>query len=64
LKKRLIFDQANANAEIARNTIEIAENLGVDPVTHDQNGSRALVGLPNGTGKSLALLYFARGPQG
>jgi large subunit ribosomal protein L1 len=43
-------------------TIEIAMNLGIDPRHADQM-VRGLVGLPHGTGKTLRIGVFARGPK-
>jgi len=43
-------------------TVEIALNLGVDPRHADQN-VRGVVQLPNGTGKSVKVAVFARGPK-
>ena len=43
-------------------TVEIAVNLGVDPRHADQM-VRGVVGLPNGTGKSVRVAVFARGPK-
>jgi large subunit ribosomal protein L1 len=43
-------------------TLEIAMNLGVDPRHADQN-VRGVVGLPNGTGKTVRVAVFARGPK-
>ena len=43
-------------------TIEIAMNLGVDPRHADQM-VRGTVDLPNGTGKTLRIAVFARGPK-
>ena len=43
-------------------TIEIAVNLGVDPRHADQM-VRGVVGLPNGTGKTMRVAVFARGPK-
>ncbi|MEM6304354.1 MAG: 50S ribosomal protein L1 [Pseudomonadota bacterium] len=43
-------------------TMEIAVNLGVDPRHADQM-VRGVVGLPNGTGKSMRVAVFARGPK-
>jgi len=43
-------------------TIEIALNLGVDPRHADQM-VRGVVGLPNGTGKTMRVAVFARGPK-
>src|SRR6266704_6734938 len=43
-------------------TIEIAMNLGVDPKHADQM-VRGVVTLPNGTGRSVRVAVFARGPK-
>ena len=43
-------------------TIEIALNLGVDPRHADQM-VRGVVGLPNGTGKTVRVGVFARGAK-
>lgn len=43
-------------------TVEIAMNLGVDPRHADQM-VRGTVDLPNGTGKSVRVAVFARGPK-
>src|SRR6201992_1493081 len=43
-------------------TIEIAINLGVDPRHADQI-VRGVVNLPNGTGRTLRVGVFARGPK-
>ncbi len=43
-------------------TVEIALNLGVDPRHADQM-VRGVVGLPNGTGKSVRVGVFARGAK-
>lgn len=43
-------------------TVEIAMNLGVDPRHADQM-VRGVVGLPNGTGKTMRVAVFARGPK-
>lgn len=43
-------------------TIEIAVNLGVDPRHADQM-VRGVVGLPNGTGKTVRVAVFARGAK-
>src|SRR5436853_1089617 len=43
-------------------TIELAINLGVDPRHADQM-VRGVVALPNGTGRSLRVAVFAKGPK-
>lgn len=43
-------------------TVEIAMVLGVDPRHADQM-VRGVVGLPNGTGKTVRVAVFARGPK-
>ena len=43
-------------------TIEVAMNLGVDPRHADQM-VRGVVALPNGTGKTLRVAVFAKGPK-
>ena len=43
-------------------TVELAVNLGVDPRHADQM-VRGVVGLPNGTGKTVRVAVFARGPK-
>jgi large subunit ribosomal protein L1 len=43
-------------------TVEIAMNLGIDPRHADQM-VRGVVNLPNGTGKSVRVAVFARGPK-
>ena len=53
--------KANATAKFDE-TIEIAMNLGVDPRHADQM-VRGTVNLPNGTGKSVRVAVFARGPK-
>ncbi len=53
--------KSNANAKFDE-TVEIAMNLGVDTRHADQN-VRGTVGLPNGTGKTVRVAVFARGPK-
>jgi len=53
--------KANASAKFDE-TLEIAMNLGVDPRDADQM-VRGVVGLPNGTGKTVRVAVFARGPK-
>ena len=43
-------------------TVELAMNLGVDPRHADQM-VRGVVGLPNGTGKTVRVAVFARGAK-
>ena len=43
-------------------TIDIAMNLGVD-TRHADQMVRGVVGLPNGTGKTMRVAVFARGPK-
>ena len=51
----------NAKAKFDE-TIEIAMNLGVDPRHADQM-VRGVIGMPNGTGKTVRVGVFARGPK-
>jgi large subunit ribosomal protein L1 len=53
--------KSNANVKFDE-TVEIAMNLGVDPRHADQM-VRGVVGLPNGTGKTVRVAVFARGPK-
>ncbi|WP_400765375.1 50S ribosomal protein L1 [Methylosinus sporium] len=53
--------RANATAKFDE-SIEIAMNLGVDPKHADQM-VRGVVNLPNGTGRTLRVAVFARGPK-
>ena len=53
--------KANANAKFDE-TVEISMNLGVDPRHADQM-VRGTVNLPNGTGKTVRVAVFARGPK-
>ena len=50
--------KANAKAKFDE-TIEIAMNLGVD-TRHADQMVRGVVGLPNGTGKTVRVAVFAR----
>jgi len=53
--------KANATAKFDE-SVEIALNLGVDPRHADQM-VRGTVTLPNGTGKTVRVAVFARGPK-
>lgn len=53
--------KANTSAKFDE-TIEVALNLGVDPRHADQM-VRGVVGLPNGTGKTVRVAVFARGAK-
>jgi len=53
--------KANASAKFDE-TVEISMNLGVDPRHADQM-VRGVVGLPNGTGKTVRVAVFARGAK-
>ena len=53
--------KANATAKFDE-TVEISMNLGVDPRHADQM-VRGTVTLPNGTGKTVRVAVFARGPK-
>ncbi|WP_412553652.1 50S ribosomal protein L1 [Shimia sp. MIT1388] len=53
--------KGNAKAKFDE-TVEIAVQLGVDPRHADQM-VRGVVGLPNGTGKTVRVAVFARGPK-
>ncbi len=53
--------KGNAGAKFDE-TVEISMNLGIDPRHADQM-VRGVVGLPNGTGKTVRVAVFARGPK-
>ncbi|MEM6322526.1 MAG: 50S ribosomal protein L1 [Pseudomonadota bacterium] len=53
--------KSNAKAKFDE-SVEIAMNLGVDPRHADQM-VRGTVTLPNGTGKTVRVAVFARGPK-
>ena len=53
--------KANAKAKFDE-TVEVAMNLGIDP-RHADQAVRGMVELPNGTGKSVRVAVFARGPK-
>ena len=61
LAEAIDLAKKNATAKFDE-TIEISMNLGIDPRHADQM-VRGLVGLPNGTGKTLRVGVFARGAK-
>ncbi|MFN3892912.1 MAG: 50S ribosomal protein L1 [Beijerinckiaceae bacterium] len=56
---KLVKSKASAKFD---ESVEIAMNLGVDPKHADQM-VRGVVNLPNGTGRSVRVAVFARGPK-
>jgi large subunit ribosomal protein L1 len=56
---KLVKSRANAKFD---ETVEIAMNLGVDPKHADQM-VRGVCNLPNGSGRTLKVAVFARGPK-
>jgi len=56
---KLVKDRATAKFD---ETVEISMNLGVDPKHADQM-VRGVVNLPNGTGRTVRVAVFARGPK-
>jgi large subunit ribosomal protein L1 len=61
LNEAIRLVKSNAKAKFDE-TIEIAMNLGIDPRHADQM-VRGVVGLPNGTGKTVRVAVFARGAK-
>ena len=61
LSEAIRLVKSNAKAKFDE-TIEIAMNLGIDPRHADQM-VRGVVGLPNGTGKTVRVAVFARGAK-
>ncbi|MFK7838589.1 MAG: 50S ribosomal protein L1 [Sulfitobacter sp.] len=61
IEEAVALIKGNTNVKFDE-TIEIAVNLGVDPRHADQM-VRGVVGLPNGTGKTMRVAVFARGPK-
>jgi large subunit ribosomal protein L1 len=61
LDEAIALVKANAKAKFDE-TIEISMNLGIDPRHADQM-VRGVVGLPNGTGKTVRVGVFARGAK-
>ena len=56
---KLVKEKANAKFD---ETIEIAMNLGVDPRHADQM-VRGVCALPNGSGRTVRVAVFAKGPK-
>jgi large subunit ribosomal protein L1 len=56
---KMVKERAKATFD---ETIEVAMNLGVDPKHADQM-VRGVVNLPNGSGRSVRVAVFARGPK-
>ena len=61
LEEAVKYIKSNANAKFDE-TIELAINLGIDTKQSDQN-VRGMVILPNGTGKTIRVAVFAKGPK-
>lgn len=61
VEEAVAFLKKNATAKFDE-TIEIALNLGIDTKQSDQN-VRGMVTLPNGTGKTVRVAVFAKGPK-
>jgi large subunit ribosomal protein L1 len=61
LDEAIKLAKSNAKAKFDE-TIEISMNLGIDPRHADQM-VRGVVGLPNGTGKTVRVGVFARGAK-
>jgi large subunit ribosomal protein L1 len=61
LEEAVKLVKANAKAKFDE-TIEIAMNLGIDP-RHSDQMVRGMLSLPAGTGKTLRVAVFARGPK-
>jgi large subunit ribosomal protein L1 len=61
LAEAITLVRQNAKAKFDE-TVEFSMNLGIDPRHADQM-VRGLISLPNGTGKTLRVGVFARGPK-
>lgn len=61
LEEAVSFIKKNATAKFDE-TIEVSLNLGIDTKQSDQN-VRGMIVLPNGTGKTIRVAVFARGPK-
>ena len=62
LAEAVALVKANAAASKFDETIEVAMNLGVDPRHADQM-VRGVCELPNGTGRTVRVAVFAKGPK-
>ena len=56
---KLVKERANAKFD---ETVEVCMNLGVDPRHADQM-VRGVCNLPNGSGRTVRVAVFARGPK-
>jgi len=61
LPEAVKFIKQNATAKFDE-TVEVAINLGIDTKQTDQN-VRGMCLLPNGTGKTIRVAVFAKGPK-
>ncbi|MDD9900338.1 MAG: 50S ribosomal protein L1 [Alphaproteobacteria bacterium] len=61
LEEAIAYIKKNATAKFDE-TIEIAMSLGIDTKQSDQN-VRGMIVLPHGTGKSVRVAVFAKGPK-
>ena len=61
LEDAVSFIKKNATSKFDE-TIDLAINLGIDSKQSDQN-VRGMVVLPNGTGKTIRVAVFAKGPK-
>lgn len=61
VEEAVAFLKKHATAKFDE-TIDIAVNLGIDTKQSDQN-VRGMVVLPNGTGKTIRVAVFAKGPK-
>ena len=61
VQEALTLVKENATAKF-NETIEVAMNLGVDP-RHSDQMVRGVVNLPNGTGRTVRVGVFAKGPK-
>jgi large subunit ribosomal protein L1 len=61
LAEAVAFIKKNATAKFDE-TVEVAMNLGIDTKQSDQN-VRGMCSLPNGTGKTIRVAVFAKGPK-